>query len=195
MKPISPIPSDEALFLRYRDDGDVEAFESLYDRYAAHVHGFLLRLLGDSAGAEDVAQHTFMRVHAARDSFDERRGFRTWIFTIARRLAMNWLERRGPPADEQLERELPDPLSSPERRALARDEARAVERALRALSRGDAEVLLLSRYQDLSHAEIGEVVGCSADAAKMRVHRALKRLAVIMAEESRSVRRTGGTQT
>ena len=184
-------PTDEALFLRYREEGDLDAFGQLYDRHAAAIYRFLVRLFRDASGAEDVAQHTFLRVHEARNSFDERRGFRTWIFTIARRLALNWLERRGLPAEGELEGELPDPSSSPEQRVMAREDASAVQRALMALSREEAEVLLLSRYEDLSYAQVGEVVGCSADAAKMRVHRALKRLAERVAVESRFKRRTG----
>ena len=188
-----PDPTDEALFLRYRE-GDLEAFGRLYDRHAGPIYRFLVRFLRDATGAEDVAQHTFLRIHEARDSFDERRGFRTWIFTIARRLAVNWLERHGSSVEGELEGELPDPAPSPEHRAMARDEASVVERALRALSREEAEVLLLSRYEDLSYAQIGEVVGCSADAAKMRVYRALKRLGERMAAESQSRRSTGGMQ-
>lgn len=179
MKPAPPRPdlSDEALFVRYREQGDLEAFARLYDRYATPVYRFLFRLLKDSAAAEDVTQHAFLRIHEGRHSFDERRSFRTWIFTIARRLATNWFERHGSSGGQDLDEELADPLPSPERRAIARDEVRAVERALRTLAREDAEVLLLSKYEELAYEEVGEVVGCSPDAAKMRVHRALKRLA------------------
>jgi RNA polymerase sigma-70 factor (ECF subfamily) len=194
MRPAPPTPdlSDEALFVRYRERGDLEAFARLYDRYATSVYRFLVRLLRDSAAAEDVAQHAFLRIHEGRHSFDERRSFRTWMFTIARRLAANWLERHGSSGPGDTLEELPDPLPSPERRAIARDEARALERALRMLAREDAEVLLLSRYEELSYEEIGEVVGCSPDAAKMRVHRALKRLAERIVTDLRPTRKPGG---
>ena len=193
MRPAPPSPdqSDEALFVRYREQGDLEAFARLYDRYATPVYRFLVRLLRDSAAAEDVTQHAFLRVHEGRHSFDERRSFRTWIFTIARRLAANWMERHGSSGGEDLDEELADPLPSPDRRAVARDEARAVERALRTLATEDAEVLLLSRYEDLSYEEIGGVVGCSPDAAKMRVHRALKRLAERIVADLQPTREPG----
>ena len=193
MRPAPPSPdlSDEALFVRYREQGDLEAFARLYDRYATPVYRFLVRLLRDGAAAEDVTQHAFLRIHEGRHSFDERRSFRTWIFTIARRLAVNSLERHGSSGHEDLDEELADPLPSPERRAVARDEARAVERALRTLATEDAEVLLLSRYEDLSYEEIGEVIGCSPDAAKMRVHRALKRLAERIVADLQPTREPG----
>ena len=167
---------DESLFIQYRADGDLEAFGQLYDRYGSAIFRFLLRFLRDRPAAEDLAQQVFLRVHEARSAFDPRRSFRTWIFTIARRLAVNWSVRGGGVSNESDPSELEDEAPSPEHRAIVRDEARAVERALSSLSREDAEVLLLAKYEGLSYEDIGEVVGCTSDAAKMRVHRALKRL-------------------
>lgn len=168
-------PPDESLFLKYRADGDLEAFGRLYDRYGPAIFRFLLRLLRDRHAAEDLVQQVFLRVHESRSAYDPRRSFRTWIFTIARRLAINWAER-GAAAIESDPPDIEDEAPSPEHRAIVRDEARAVERALASLSREDAEVLLLAKYEGLSYEQIGEVVGCASDAAKMRVHRALKRL-------------------
>lgn len=177
-------PSDETLFEGYRARGDLDAFGQLYDRYGAALFRFLRRLVGDPAAAEDLTQLAFLRMHEARASFDRGRSFRTWAFTIARRLALNWLERErhGHRATTDLDDgeralDLEDRSPSPERRLLARDELRRVERALGELSPDDAAAILLCKHEGLSYAEIGEVVGCSADAAKMRVHRALRRLA------------------
>lgn len=169
-------PSDEALFVRYRESGDPGAFASLYDRYGAAIHGFLRRFVRGAA-AEDLAQHTFLRIHEARDAFDARRSFRKWAFTIARRVAVNWLERHGTRGGEDRVPELVDAGPSPEERTIARDETRAVERALARLDSRDVEVILLAKHDGLSYQEIAEITGCSADAAKMRVHRALRRLA------------------
>ena len=177
-------PTDEALFLRYREHGDLEAFGRLYDRCGPAIFRFLQRLLRDQAAAEDLTQLAFLRIHEARASFDAGRTFRTWAFTIARRLALNWLEREGhgrrtirglDSAESGLEVE--DPAPTAERRVIARQELRRVEQALSELAPDDAMVVLLCKYEGLSYAEIGSVVGCSTDAAKMRVHRALKRLA------------------
>ena len=176
-------PADEALFEGYRERGDLDAFGQLYDRYGPALFRFLRRLVGDAAAAEDLTQLAFLRMHEARESFDCRRSFRTWAFTIARRLALNWFERergRRTPADrDDPERPIDaeDPAPGPERQLLARDELRRVERALAELAPDDAAAVLLCKHEGLSYAEIGEVVGCSPDAAKMRVHRALRRLA------------------
>lgn len=176
--------TDEALFLRYREHGDLDAFSQLYDRCGPAIFHFLQRLLRDPTAAEDLTQLAFLRIHEARASFDAGRTFRTWAFTIARRLALNWLEREGhgrrtirglDSAESGPEAE--DPAPTAEQRVIAKQELRLVEQALSELTPDDAMVLLLSRYEGLSYPEIASVVGCSADAAKMRVHRALRRLA------------------
>ncbi|MDX2093030.1 MAG: RNA polymerase sigma factor [Kofleriaceae bacterium] len=170
-------PTDEELFLRYQARGDLESFGQLYDRYGPALFRFLRRFLGDRAAAEDLTQHAFLRIHEARASFDAQRSFRTWAFTIARRLALNWLDRERRAAKPSVHNEASDPAPSPERMTIVRREVEQLRRAFAKLPREDVEVVLLAKYEGLSHQQIGEIVGCSADAAKMRLHRALKRLA------------------
>lgn len=167
--------SDEDVFARYQR-GDEAAFEVVYDRFAKPIFRFLRRFIGDTSAAEDLTQQVFLRVHQARATFDPHRSLRTWIFTIARRLALNALDQRsrapalGVPADIASE------SPSPEAVVARRDASAALNAALMTLPADERDVLLLSKYEDLSYAELGEIVGCSADAAKMRVHRALKNL-------------------
>lgn len=171
------LPTDEALFLCYCERGDLESFGQLYDRYGVALLRFLRRLVRDPAAAEDLVQQAFLRMHEARASFDSAHSFRTWAFTIARRLAFNWLERERHVAAPGLREDTVDPAPSPERMTIVRNDVQQLERAFASLSREDVEIVLLAKYESLSHQQIGEIVGCSADAAKMRLHRALKRLA------------------
>lgn len=167
--------TDEELFQRYRTRADADAFASLYDRYAAPVHAFLSRFLRNALAAEDLVQQTFLRVHEARAAFDARLSFRTWIFTIARRLAINFMERErrvGSPLAE----ELVDRQPTPEEQVVARSEVRRLQDALAGLSDDDATIVLLAKFEGLTSDELGQVLECSADAAKMRLHRALRRL-------------------
>lgn len=69
--------SDEALCPRYREDGDVDAFARLSDRYGDAIVRFLKRLLRDPEAAEDLACHSFSRLHEARASFDPSRSRHT----------------------------------------------------------------------------------------------------------------------
>lgn len=178
--------SDEELFVCYREQADAAAFAEIYDRYGGAVFGFLLRFVRDRGAAEDVVQQTFLRIHESRESFDAGLNLRTWIFTIARRLAINWIERErrsvGPPSEHTV-----DHAPSPEQHAVARAEVRRVEDALAQLAPEDASAVILARFEGLTSAELANVFGCTPDAAKMRLHRALRRLGDILGQ-SLSVR-------
>lgn len=179
--------TDEELFLRYRDRDDADAFVAIYDRYAAPVFGFLRRFLRNSAAAEDLVQQTFLRMHEARASFDPTLRLRTWIFTIARRLAINLLERERRAADSPSEEPI-DGAPTPEQQAATRGELRRLEAALTQLAHDDAILVLLAKFEGLTSEELGSVLGCSADAAKMRLHRALRRLGELLETEAEQTR-------
>ena len=179
-------PSDEELFVRYRDSGEERAFEALYDRYGAAIYRFLRRLARNSAAAEDLTQQVFLRVHEARASFDVRRSFRAWVFTIAHRLTLNWLGAHAQAIEHGELADHPDAAPSPETRAMASLELSRVERALEGLPGEDVGVLLLRKFEGLAFSEIAAALGCSDDAAKMRAHRALKRLAERLGTEAKS---------
>ena len=77
--------------------GDARAFRALYDHHADAVHGFLWRMLRDDGAAEEALQDVFMRALGALRRFEPGgpARFSTWIFTIARRVALTTIERRG----------------------------------------------------------------------------------------------------
>lgn len=86
--------TDEALFLRFRDKGDDEAFRALIDRYHDDLLRFLYRMLGDRQAAEDVFQEAFLQAHLSGATFDGTRKFRPWFFTIAANKARDLLRKR-----------------------------------------------------------------------------------------------------
>ncbi len=169
-------PTDDELMARVRT-GDTAAFAELYERHAAAVLTFLVRLTGDRRLGEDLLQETFIRVFRSRGSYEPTGRFRAFLFTIARRLVIDWrrrhdLARTGDP--DSLER-----LEAPERaedRAEARDLAERVEAAIRRLPAGLREILLLSRYAGLTAEEIARVTGTTPGAVRVGLHRALRRL-------------------
>lgn len=189
--PTNRTPTDEELFSGYGENGDMEAFGLLYDRYSRGIFRFLWGLVRETAAAEDLVQQTFLKAHEARASFDPHKSFRTWIFTIARRAAINWREREGHRDHPEVPESVSDPSPTPEALAIARQEAAVVGQALSSLSGEDAEAILLFKYEGLSYEEIGKVVGCSGNAAKMRVHRALRRLFDKLPAMTRPGRRPG----
>src|ERR1051326_8407279 len=88
-------PSDAALMRRLACD-EVAAFDALFARHRRAVFNYTLRVLGDVGAAEDLTQECFLRVWRARRHYQPTAAFRTWLFTIARRLALDALKRRQP---------------------------------------------------------------------------------------------------
>lgn len=175
--PLPPLADrpDRDLMLAVRA-GDLAALDTLFARHHLRLYGFLARLTGDRAMAEDLVQEVFLRVLRARARYHGDGSFMAWLFRIARNLAAGHrasrrdtlsLEDAGDAGAVEL-----DPIGAMD---TAEDLAR-LERALVALAPQHREVLLLRGVEDLSHREVGEVLGCTEGAARVRVHRALTAL-------------------
>ena len=87
--------SDEELLVRYRDRGDVAAFEVLVHRYENPMYNYLRRYLRNGSLAADVFQMTFLRVHEKCRQFQEDRRFRPWLYSIATHQAIDALRKEA----------------------------------------------------------------------------------------------------
>lgn len=151
-------------------DGSAEAFDELYRRVAPKLLGYLMRLTRHRERAEDLLQITFTKVHRARGSYIRGAPFLPWVLAIARRSFYD--ERRAAKSrQEELSKDgsLPEPRH--ENRELNNDVAAALERALDELPVKYREAIQLTKVTGLSVAEAAEVLGTSATAVKLRVHR------------------------
>src|SRR5271169_411547 len=98
----SPMDPDAALMLRVKH-GDIDAFEQLVQKYKHPIVNVIYRMLHDMDEAEDLAQNVFIRVFQSAGRYEVSAKFSTWIFTIARRLCLNEIRRRGRHPAESLE--------------------------------------------------------------------------------------------
>jgi RNA polymerase sigma-70 factor (ECF subfamily) len=73
--------------------GDTSAFDGLFRRWAEPLLHYLERMVGDTGTAEELLQDTFLRVHRARERYQPRARFSTWLYRIATNLALNELKR------------------------------------------------------------------------------------------------------
>ncbi len=156
--------------------GDEAAFTELVSKYKSPVHAFVYRMLGDADEADDVAQEVFIKLYRTADLYRPQAKFTTWLFAIARNLAVDRLRKRRPvvtgeEADRELESAL-DAKADPSKAAGIADQAVAVQRAIEQLPPDQKTVLLLCEYEEMSHAEIGEVMGCSVKSVESRLYRA-----------------------
>ncbi len=165
--------------------GDARAFEVLVRRHRTPVFSFLLRLTGDRGRAEDLCQETFLKVVKASAGWEERARFTTWLFAIARNLAVDEarrvafrrtepLEPADPGEHRRTEAAAEDP--PPDRAAEAALVRPKLEAALQALPPEQREVFLLREYSGLRFAEIAEVTGTPENTVKSRMRYALEAL-------------------
>jgi RNA polymerase sigma-70 factor (ECF subfamily) len=157
--------------------GDREAFEEVVRRTHKHVYTQALRLVGDRQEAEDVAQEAYLRVFRGLAGFRGDAQFETWLYRIVSNAAMSHLRKRRRFAELVLDssEESGEPPSSIQvaEEAVDRD---ALTKALESLPPSLRVVVILKDVYGLSCREIGDQIGVSEGAVKVRLHRARRRL-------------------
>ena len=168
--------------------GDESSFDRIVEDYSGRVYSLLTRFLGPVAGREDLVQEVFLRVLRARERYTPTARFSTWLYRIAFNLSANERERRSHRAHISLDRarhadgerdslELCDEQApDPARELEAMDTVEAVRTAIAALPENQRLALVLARYEELSLAEIAQVMDSTEKAIKSLVHRARERL-------------------
>ncbi|MGH7355630.1 MAG: RNA polymerase sigma factor [Candidatus Rokuibacteriota bacterium] len=173
-------PTDDELMARASAD-DQRAFAELYERHRRVVFTFLLHVTGARQVAEDLLQETFLRVWRGRAGYRASGEFRAWLFTIARRLAVDRFRRQGLVwEDDPAALETAVSVDAPDRRAEARDELARLQRALDQLPPAQREVVLLARLVGAGAEEIAWVTGSTPGAVRVQLHRALRRLRALL---------------
>ncbi len=181
--------TDHALMLAVRD-GELDALGELFERHHGPLFGFLVKLSGNRAAAEDIAQTVFQRMLKYRHTYRDDGSFTAWMYHLARRCAADHFRKSNaaPHAtDPALLHAHADDAPHAAHHATTRDDHALLHTALARLDRDDREVLLLSRFQELSFAEISGILECSVGAAKVRAHRALAELRDIYLRLSKQV--------
>ena len=161
--------------------GDERAFQELFRRTAPSIHGFFMRAFASRAAADDLMQTTFYKMHRARAQWRSDRRLRPWLFSIAARVRLDELRRRyglrddaSPEAIEQAA-DAAVPASAEDEAARA-DLTAAVHAALARLPESQRVVVHLHRFEGLTFAEIGQVLGATEGAIKLRAFRAYAEL-------------------
>lgn len=161
----------------------------LAQRYFERVVGFVFGYTGDRASAQDLTQEAFVRVYKHRERYREVARFSTWLYTIARNLALNEVRdrRHRPRLAEDGRREDGgggDPLGRSPAAAetpleeVARGDLQAlVRREVEALTSNHREVVVLCDLEERSYAEAAEILGVPVGTIRSRLSRAREQLA------------------
>ncbi len=179
-------PTDEKLLQDFVN-GDGPSFEQLVRRHTPELHQFVLRFTGDTGGAEDVVQETFLQVYNSATAFDPARRFKPWLFTIAANKARDYLRRRSRrrevPFEAQVNNEdesgrrFLDLLSGndvlPHEDLLLDEKRRVVRSIMGTMPPKLSEVLILAYYHRFPYKDIAEIIGIPLGTVKSRLHAAI----------------------
>jgi RNA polymerase sigma-70 factor (ECF subfamily) len=169
------------------------ALNQLMARHGEKLYRYLLRSLQDDADAADLAQETFVRVYQNRARYNPSQKFSTWLYAIASNLVRDRYRWRSRHQSLSLDAEHPhlalpikDAMSAgdpaPDQDLQARERSGAVRQAIAGLPQELRQPLILSLYEELPHAEIAGILGCSAKAVETRIYRARQQLRSTLAQ-------------
>lgn len=172
--------------------GSQAAYGELLRAYQRPVFTLILRMVRDRGLAEDLAQDTFVKAFRSLASYDRSKKFSSWLFKIAHNTAIDQLRRRSVPtvpldgpADSDFGPldQLPDATAeSPDTAARRLDLARAMERAVAQLRPDYRQVVLLRFQAGMAYDEIAAATGLPMGTVKTHIHRARKKLCILLEE-------------
>jgi RNA polymerase sigma-70 factor (ECF subfamily) len=170
--------------------GDHTAFGELVHRYGDSLLGYLTRVCGDREQAEDLFQETFRRAHEKADTLRGNQ-FKSWLYTIATRVAIDGFRRRtrrhaislnqrldcdGENCEELGTVAVTESCPDPSEEAIRAEQKEQVGQALESLPARQRATLVLAYYQGLTYREVADAMGCSIGAVRTHMYRALKSL-------------------
>ena len=166
--------------------GDAMAFEVLIRKYQASVLNFVYKYVGDRFTSEDLAQEVFIRVYRAAAEFAPKGRVSTWIFKIAYNLSLNEVLRAkrmcrlSDTVEEVEERGIFPGSHDPFQESELREE---LIDSIQRLPENQRAALLLRVNEDLSYAEIGEVLSTSVSSVESLIFRARENLKKILGKK------------
>ena len=165
---------DSEVLGRFRA-GDEEAVKAVYNRFSGAVYALSLAILRDPGRAADATQQTFVKAWRSAASYDPDREFAPWVYSIARRTAIDIYrkEKRRVPSDK-----VDAVAEGPSMERVW--EVFQVRLAVDQLTDEERQVVAMSHFEGLTHAEIAERLDIPLGTVKSRSHRAHRHLVELL---------------
>lgn len=164
--------------------GDDYVLEQVIEQNKDSLIFFLVQYVGSADIAEELTEDTFVTLAVKRPSFSEGAKFRTWLFTIARNKALNYLKsaafRKNVPIDEAEEVYLP---GSPEQRLLEQERYRSLYGAMSRLPANQREMISLVYFEEMSVGQAASVIHKTQRQGSSILFRARQSLKAILEKE------------
>lgn len=182
-------PADDEL-LREIAAGDSAAFDLLFARHSGQIYAYLSRLVASRLDPDDLLQETFLRVLTHAKDYHYGASIRPWLFTIARNIALNAMQRSKNRSDLEVQTDLagwqpatsPKSSGDPSQSAELKEEKARVLQALTQLPTMHREILVLIIFNGFSYEEAAAITGDSENTLRSRVFHGLKKLRELMKE-------------
>jgi RNA polymerase sigma-70 factor, ECF subfamily len=195
---LSPIVSgelSEAEAIRRAREGDRSVFEFLYRLHSRRVYAVCMRMVGNSAEAEDLTQETFLLLLRKIHTFRGESAFSTWLHRLAVNIVLMRLRKKSPPIDSieaaldpEDETASPHPASmigAPDLLLEGSIDRINLERCIAQLPVGYRTIFVLHDVQGYEHHEIAGILGRSVGVSKSQLHKARTRLRELLHEVQR----------
>lgn len=161
-------------------------FGDVTEQLSGSLLRYLGRYVGDKALAEDLLQETLIRVDRGLAGFEGRSELKTWVFSIATRVAADHFRQPGNRACIVDFAESPEPAASApaaDERLVIDEMSSCVREFIDSLPQDYRAALVLHDLEAMTAAETAEVCGCTLATAKIHIHRARERLADVLRQE------------
>lgn len=169
-------PDDERNWIKNSLAGDAKAYAVLVKEHQKMIHAVAFRMTGSLADAEDLAQETFLRAFRQLGSFRAESKFSTWLCQIAVNLSLNWRARENRRTDVH-SKWAENVVSEDDSRGGFPDElSRRVQNALGKLPAKQRAAIVLTVYENQSHAEAAKNLNCTEATISWRVFAARQKL-------------------
>lgn len=190
---IEPGELTEAEAIRRAQQGDAEAFEHIYRLHSRRVYALCLRMLGNTAEAEDLAQEAFLQLFRKIATFRGESAFSTWLHRLAVNVVLMKLRKKTLPETSlddtpESEEESAGPrrdIGGPDLRLSGSVDRVNIERAVEQLPPGYRSIFVLHDVQGYEHNEIAVIMKCSIGNSKSQLHKARMRLRELLQEAER----------
>lgn len=178
--------NDAGSYRRFRDEQDESALAEIIVTYRDGLILYLNGIVQDLHAAEELAEDTFVLLGTKKPKDKGTASFKTWLYTIARRLALNHLRRRARRPEISLE-DCPEPVSEEQslEAIVIREERKiALHRAMKQLKPEYRQVLWLVYFEDFSHKEAAQVMNKSVHNIETLIYRARQALKSLLEKEN-----------
>jgi RNA polymerase sigma-70 factor (ECF subfamily) len=187
----------EAEAIRLAQQGDAGAFERIYRLHSRRVYALCLRMVGNTAEAEDLTQDAFLQLFRKIGTFRGESAFSTWLHRLAVNVVLMKLRKKTLPETSLEESTDPEDESGGPRREIGAPDLLLtgsidrvhLQRAIEQLPPGYRQVFVLHDVQGFEHNEIARLMECSIGNSKSQLHKARMRLRELLQETLRSLAR------